>query len=153
MTDNATTFSRVSQTSQPLYGPRKLLICGFTPEGQTALDEVLTTAALADLPVLYAGSADVEETLKDLLGRPDQAGRGETSRMPAAIIMAGITEYELHQLITSYRSAGLPNPMWATLTPTSENWTLRQLLKELSAERQALKERNNPADASNEPSA
>jgi hypothetical protein len=58
--------------------------------------------------------------------------------MPAAIIMAGITENELHLLMSSYRSAGLPNPLWATLTPTSEAWTLRQLLTELSAEREAL---------------
>jgi hypothetical protein len=58
--------------------------------------------------------------------------------MPAAIIMAGITENELHQLIASYRRAGLPNPMWATLTPTSENWTLRELLKELAVEKAAL---------------
>ena len=140
MNDKAT-FSRVSRSSQPLYGPRKLLICGFTPEGQTALDEVLSAAAVADLPLLYAGSADLEETLGDLFGRPDQAGRGEASRMPAAIIMAGIAENELHQLITSYRSAGLPAPMWATLTPTSEKWTLHQLLQELSAERQALEKR------------
>lgn len=137
MNDKAT-FSRVTRTSQPLYGPRKLLICGFTPEGQSALDKVLAAAAVADLPVLYAGSADLEDTLKDLFRRPDQAGRAEASRMPAAIIMAGITENELHQLINSYRSAGLPAPMWATLTPTSEKWTLRQLLKELAAERQAL---------------
>ena len=149
MNDKAT-FSRVSQTSQPLYGPRKLLICGFTPEGQSALDKVLTAAAIADLPVLYAGSTDLEETLKDLFHRGDQAGRGEASRMPAAIIMAGITENELHQLINSYRSAGLPAPMWATLTPTSEKWPLRQLLKELAAERQALKKSDAPADTANE---
>lgn len=139
MNDKAT-FSRISRTSQPLYGPRKLLICGFTPEGQTALDKVLT-AAVSDLPLLFAGSADLDETLEDLFCRPDLARRAEGSRMPAAIIMAGITENELHQLITSYRTAGLPAPMWATLTPTSEKWTLRQLLKELSAERQALEKR------------
>jgi hypothetical protein len=63
--------------------------------------------------------------------------------MPAAIIMSGITENELHQLISSYRKVGMPEPLWATLTPTSEGWTLRQLLTELSAEQQAMKEKQS----------
>jgi hypothetical protein len=146
------TFSRVERTAHPLYGPRKLLICGYTPEGLAALEEVLAAAALPDLPVVYAGSDDLEETLGRILARPANAGRNTVSRMPAAVIMAGITEDELHRLIARYRSAGLPNPLWATLTPTSENWTLRQLLKELSAERQALEKRPPTVDKRNGPS-
>jgi hypothetical protein len=137
--NDASQFSRVERTSQPLYGPRKLLICGFTPEGQAFLDKVLNVASINDLSVIYAVNADLEQTLSNLLSHPEDSGRGEVSRMPAAIIMSGITENELHQLMTSYRSAGLPNPLWATLTPTSELWTLRQLLTELSQEREALK--------------
>ena len=132
------TFSQVTHSSQVLYGPRRLLICGFTPEGQTALDKVIAAAAIKDLALIYAGSTDLEVPLATLLTRSDQAGREEVSRMPAAVIMAGITENELHRIISSYRQAGLPNPLWATLTPISEKWTLRQLLKELSAEREAL---------------
>lgn len=142
--NDASTFSRVTRSSQPLYGPRKLLICGFTPEGLIRLDKAISAAAIPDLPLIYPGSADLEAPLKSLLSRPDGAGRDDASRMPAAIIMAGITENELHQLIASYRSAGLPSPLWATLTPTSENWTLRQLLTELSAEREALAQHTKP---------
>jgi len=131
-------FSRVSRTSQVLYGPRKLLICGFTAEGQAFLDDVIATSAITDLALIYACSSDLEISLTDILAQPANTGRGQASRMPAAIVMAGITENELHLLMSSYRSAGLPNPLWATLTPTSENWTLRQLLTELSAERKAL---------------
>jgi len=137
-------FSRVSRSAQPLYGPRRLLICGFNPEGQAAIDNVITAATLQDLPLIYAASEDLEISLADLLARQDKAGRGQPSRMPAAIIMAGITENELHQLISSYRKASMPEPMWATLTPTSENWTLRHLLKELSAERAALAKQSSP---------
>ena len=131
-------FRRVTQSPQPLYGPRRLVICGFTPAGQTVLDEVLASTALTDLPTIYAATADLESALAALLTRASGSGRGEASHMPAAIIMAGITEDELHQLISHYRQAGLPRPLWATLTPTSEKWTLRQLLQELSAERAAL---------------
>jgi hypothetical protein len=131
-------FSRVTQSSRPLYGPRKLLVCGYTSEGQTALTDIISAMAIEDLPIIYAVSADLEESLSTLLSRPANTGQGEPSRIPAAIIMSGITENELHQLIGSYRDAGLPSPLWATLTPTSETWTLRQLLKELSAERAAF---------------
>jgi hypothetical protein len=137
-------FSRVTRSSRPLYGPRKLLICGFTLEGQSTLDNVIAASTVEELPAIYAASADLEETLSSLMSRPANSGRGESSRMPAAIIMAGITENELHQLIASYREAGLPNPLWATLTPTSESWRLRQLLTELSAEKAAL-EKQRPS--------
>jgi hypothetical protein len=143
--NDTSTFSRVTRTSQALYGPRKLLICGFTPEGQTFLDEVVANSAIRDLPLAYAGTSDLEMSLADIVSRPENTGRGEASRMPAAIIMAGITENELHLLMSSYRSAGLPNPLWATLTPTSEAWTLRQLLTELSAEREALEKQASPS--------
>lgn len=136
MPDEAT-FSRVSRNSQTLYGPRKLLICGYTSEGLVSLDEVFA-AALPDISLVYASSADLEVSLQTLFARPDQTGRDAVSRMPAAIIMAGITENELHQLIACYREGGLPSPLWATLTPISEKWTLRQLLQELMAERAAF---------------
>jgi hypothetical protein len=143
--NDSSTFSKVSQTSQALYGPRKLLVCGFTAEGQAFLDNVITASTIKDLPLIYATNPDLEILLSDILAQPGNSGRGEASRMPAAIIMAGITEGELHQLMSSYRSAGLPNPLWATLTPTSENWTLRQLLTELSAERKAFEKEKTPS--------
>ncbi len=50
------------------------------------------------------------------------------------MIMSGFTEQELHLFMGSYKAAELPRPLWATLTPHSENWSLLQLLTELSAE-------------------
>lgn len=136
--NDSSTFSRVSRTSQVLYGPRKLLICGFTSEGLALLDDVIGAAAIDGMALVYACSSDLETPVNDVLSQPEGSGRGQASRMPAAIVMAGITENELHQLMTAYRNVGLPHPLWATLTPTSETWTLRQLLTELSAERKAL---------------
>lgn len=144
MSDTAS-FSQVTRTQKPLYGPRRVLVCGFTAEGQAFLDEVVSAAGISDLDVIYARSSDLETALQDILAQSAASGRGEPSQMPAAIIMAGITENELHLLMSSYRKAGLPNPLWATLTPSSEGWTLRQLLKELSAERAAL-EKMRPAN-------
>ena len=142
--NDSSSFSRISQSSQRLYGPRRLLICGFTKDGQTLLDKVLRAVAIPSLPLIYATSADLDVALTDMLSKPEGSGRDEASRIPAAIIMAGISEKELHQLMSGYRHAGLPNPLWATLTPMSESWTLRRLLKELSAERAALEKQQPP---------
>ncbi len=142
MSDN-NTFSRVVRSENCLYGPRALLVCGFTPEGQSAILERIEAAGLDSLSVVFATTEDLATGLGGLFTRDSGTGRDEPSRMPAAVIMAGISEAELHQLMERYRSAGMPWPLWATLTPTSETWTLRALLKELAAERAALAAKSN----------
>ncbi len=132
------TFNRVERSAKRLYGPRALLVCGFTAEGQTALLDAVQATRIEALVVVFTATDDLETSLGVLFKRANLSGRSEPSRMPAAVIMAGISEAELHQLMEGYRSAGLPWPLWATLTPTSETWTLRALLKELAAERAAL---------------
>jgi len=37
------------------------------------------------------------------------------------------------------RKSGMQQPLWATLTPTSEDWSIRNLLNELAAEHRAMK--------------
>ncbi len=132
------TFNRVERSAKRLYGPRALLVCGFTADGQAAFLDALQATRIEALAVVFAATDDLETSLGVLFKRAKLSGRSEPSRMPAAVIMAGISEAELHQLMEGYRSAGLPWPLWATLTPTSETWTLRALLKELAAERAAL---------------
>ncbi len=142
--NDTNTFSRVARSDNCLYGPRALLVCGFTGEGQSAIIERVQAAKIDALAVIFATTDDLETSLGELFGRETLAGQREPSRMPAALIMAGISEAELHQLMESYRRAGLPWPLWATLTPTSETWTLRALLKELAAERAALAAQSAP---------
>jgi hypothetical protein len=36
------------------------------------------------------------------------------------------------------RESGMQQPLWATLTPTSESWPIQNLLKELAAEHRAM---------------
>jgi hypothetical protein len=136
--NDKSTFSRVARSDNCLYGPRVLLVCGFTAEGQSAIIEMVQAAQIDSLAVIFATTTDLETNLGLLCERETYTGRSEPSRMPAALIMAGITEAELHHLMEGYRSAGLPWPLWATLTPTSETWALRALLKELAAERAAM---------------
>lgn len=137
MTDAS--FEKVTRSDKLLYGPRKLLLCGFPAGAQSKFLTLLGMIGFKDAPVVWARSEDADETLADLFARPDGSGQGEASDLPRAVIMAGITENELHALMAGCRKAGMKESLWAALTPTSETWTLRDLLSELQAERAAFK--------------
>jgi hypothetical protein len=136
--DGEAGFERIDETDSPMYGPRKLLVCGYGVDDQPTLTAALTGAALGDLDPVWAGESDRAQTLGALMALPAGTGTGEGSTLPRAVIMAGITENELHRLMATHRAAGLPRPLWAALTPTSETWTLDALLAELDAERRAM---------------
>ncbi|MCJ8502047.1 DUF3783 domain-containing protein [Desulfatitalea alkaliphila] len=137
-------FQKVGHSQRCLHGPRKVLLCGFGPGAQPKFKNLLQMLGMEDLPLVWAGDADGDEKVGALVNRDANSGEGCVSGLPRAVIMAGITEQELHQLMSGCRQAGMRQALWAALTPSSEQWPLRQLLKELSAERDALAD-NDPS--------
>lgn len=135
------TFKKVGKSAKTLYGPRAVLACGFTPPEQQRLMEFLEGIDMADIPVIFATESDGDACLKDLLARPGQSGRDQACTADYAIILSGITEEELHRILSAYQSTDLPRPLWATLTPYSETWCLSDLLKELKKEREAMEKK------------
>lgn len=136
MTD--ATFEKVQHSDKAMYGPKKLLLCGFPAPAQPKFTAVLKMAGIQDIAVIWANEDHGRQTLSELLDLPDGSGAGEGSALPRAIIVSGITENQLHGLMTVCRKAGMQQALWASLTPTSETWPLVQLLGELQAERKAL---------------
>ena len=132
-------FEKVTLSDQSLYGPEKLVVCGFPAAAHPKFETVLEMAGLQNTPVVWAADHQVDSTLSDLYNLPPGSGRGVSSTLPRAIIVSGITEKQLHALMGVCRQTGMKQALWATLTPTSETWTLKNLLAELSAERQALR--------------
>ncbi len=135
------TFKKVGKSSKTLYGPRAMLVCGFSPREQKALLEFLEAIRIAGLPVVFATDTDGKSLLKTLLARPDQSGKDQICSLDRAIILSGITEKELQHTLSAYRGSGLPRPLWATLTPHSEAWCLSDLLEELKKEREAMEKK------------
>ena len=74
-------------------------------------------------------------------------GRGEHSGRTRAIVLAGLTERELHAFMAAYKTLGFSRPLWASLTPHSEGWKVRALLAELKEEAAELAARR-PAGGS-----
>ena len=132
------TFERVSDTDRPLYGPRKVVFCGFPAKAQPAVEALMAMVGLGAVPKLYLGAGHADQRLAALVQLPDGTGGGIDSELPRAIIVGGITEKELQQLMAGARASQMQPPLWAVLTPVSENWTLAALLRELAAEREAM---------------
>jgi hypothetical protein len=134
-------FEKVSRSEKLLYGPRKLLLCGFGAEAREKFNGVLGMIGLADVPRVWVATEQGEMTLADLLELADGSGAEAASGLPRAIIVSGITEAQLISLMTVCKKSGMQQPMWAVLTPVSEKWTVSQLLTELAREREALQKR------------
>ena len=134
-------FEKMSASDKPMYGPRKLLICGFSVEIQPHVVKLLEVIKLSDIPRIWVTAEHAGTPISDVLALADNTGWGESSELPRAIIMCGLTQNELHRLMSASREAGMKPPLWATLTPTSETWSVQDLLKELAAEHQAMQQR------------
>lgn len=134
-------FKKLSRSHELLYGPRKMLLAGFSPAAQVKFRVVINQAGLQDVPLVWLAAEQGNMLLVDLLKLPAQSGWGDDSNLPRAIILGGMAENEIHRLMTLNRKTRKQASLWATITPVSETWTLEYLLHELQAERKALSQR------------
>ena len=63
-------FEKVSQSDAALYGPRKILLCGFGAGAQDKFKKVLEFANLSDVPRVWAAPDNAETPLAELMARP-----------------------------------------------------------------------------------
>jgi len=137
-------FEKIQHSDKCLFGPRKLLLCGFAGTVQSKFKTLLEMLGMGDLPLVWISEKQSAETLKDLVELSDGWGASQSSALPRAIIVGGISEKELHQLMSGCRKAGMRQALWAALTPTSMQWPLHQLLAALSAEHKAVSVEREP---------
>jgi len=140
MTEKST-FEKVTRSEKPLYGPRKLMLCGFPAVGQAKFDMVLGLVGIADVPKIWVTAEQAQHSLAEILALPDGSGTGVSSSLPRAVIVSGLIEAQLISLMNVCKKSGMQQALWACLTPVSETWTLQQLLTELAHEREAMQKR------------
>lgn len=131
-------FKQVGESSNRLYGPRCLLVCGYTIEEREAIQRFFAETTVDQIPVVFSTAADRTVLVKELTKRGHRSGADQACALERAIIMCGVTEKELHELMARYKTTGLPRPLWATLTPTSETWTIEALVAELASEHRQM---------------
>jgi hypothetical protein len=133
------TFKKVGKSKKRMYGPRSILVCGYLPGEQSSLLSLLEQNGFKDLPTIFAADDTLFKTIKEILASEDKSGFGKKSEMRKAIVMSGFTQKELYRFMAIYRLSELPSPLWASLTPISETWSISHLLDELAAESEAMK--------------
>jgi hypothetical protein len=141
MTD--ATFEKLDPSEQPLYGPRRLILCGFDEVARSDFKKLIRVAEIEDLDCLWAGETEGRLELKFLFEQPldEAADAGPMPKAPVhprSIIAGGLKQKEFHLLMNLSREVGMPATLWAVLTPVSKTWTLNALLGELAAERAAM---------------
>jgi len=139
MNDN--TFHKVGKTEKRMFGPPCILICGYRADEQDTILSLIEACGLSRHPVLFATEEDADMSLRDLVIAESGKGRGLSSGLSKAIVMSGLTEKELHSLLSTYRKEKLTPQLWATLTAVSEGWTIKALIRELTAESAAFRKR------------
>ena len=132
-------FQKIDKSEKKMYGPRGLLVCGYQEEERILFLDFINKIKMSDIPVIFAVNEDVEKDLGDLFNFKHKSGITGASELPRSVIMSGLSQSELHGLMGAYREAGFIRQIWASLTPTSETWTLKALLIELLAEAKAIK--------------
>jgi hypothetical protein len=131
-------FEKVTRSEKLLYGPRKIMLCGFPAVGQAKFDTVLCLVGMADVPKIWVTAEQAQHTLADILALPDGSGAGISSTLARAVIVSGLTEAQLISLMNVSKKSGMQQALWACLTPISETWPLQQVLTELTREREAM---------------
>ncbi len=134
-------FNKIDKSDKRMYGPRGLLVCGYTEEERSTFLDFIVKAEISDVSVIFAVNEDVGKTLGELFTHEHMAGITGPSELPRAVIMSGLSQNELHILMGAYRKEGFVSQIWASLTPTSEAWILKALLIELLAEARAMQKK------------
>ena len=135
-------FEKVTRSEKTLYGPRKLILCGFAAGMQANIHKILEYINLKDLGLIWATEDQADDEIRQIVQLPSGSGSGTDSALPRTIVVAGVTENDLHNFMNTCRASGMQAALWAVLTPASEKWTLRQLIAELDTERAALAQKN-----------
>ena len=128
-------FKVVGESKKRMYGPRGILVCGFSSDERETILKMFSDKKFKRLPVVFTTSEDRTELMKIMLTREHRTGREHECGLDCAIIMSGLTEKEFHRTMKTYKKLNLAKPLWATLTPTSKNWTVEALISELNSER------------------
>jgi hypothetical protein len=133
-------FTKIDRSDKRMYGPRGLLVCGYPLEERESFLEFVKNT-LDEITVIFGVNTDINSTLGEIFNHDHKAGMTDPSDLPRAVIMSGLSQNELHGLMGAYRSEGFVKQLWATLTPVSENWTLKSLLIELLNEAEAMRKK------------
>ena len=115
---------------------KRALLWGVDPAGEPAVSTIQICDRLG-ITCRLPGKEDFGVKVETLLETPDTQGCAWED--PPLLVLSGLTDSELDDLLGQLRQAKLSWPYKAMVTPHNRNWTLEQLYREIQREHQAVR--------------
>ena len=119
----------------------KLLLIHSTKKIQLQVKNVASRLKLAldIIPEEYCGCCLKELAAgKYAQNPPSAAGIPDAETLPSCLVLCGLREKRLDKVLFELRREDIPIDFKAILTPSNQEWTVPELMKELQRERQAV---------------
>lgn len=101
---------------------------GTIPSDSTVAEDTIPSGNAAAEGTIPSGSAATEGTVP--------APAAQTP--PSCLVLCGLRDKRLDKVLFELRRADIPIDYKAVLTPSNQEWTVPELMKELQRERQAM---------------
>ena len=101
---------------------------GTIPSDSTVAEGTIPSDSTAAEGTIPSGSAATEGTVP--------ASAAQT--LPSCLVLCGLRDKRLDKVLFELRRADIPIEYKAVLTPSNQEWTVPELMKELQRERQAM---------------
>lgn len=129
-------------------GRECILVYGFGAKDYSKLKNYCMMMGIRDL--IQVDKDMLNEKVQNIL--EDEIKKSECNEAPGdkAIIINAFSGQKLHTFLGNFKRTGLRRPLIATVTPTSLNWTVLELVSELQKEREAIAKSNQALHEKNE---
>jgi hypothetical protein len=134
-------FKKIDQDEGAPLGPLALLLCGFSLEESRTVSSFLGTIAASEHRVVLCTEPMLVQSLGEALTTTEESPPVPSDKLPRAMVLSGMTGAQVRVFLDQYASTQLPRPIFATVTPSNLNFTVRDLLIELLQEHRAMSER------------
>ena len=105
-----------------------------TPLGSTTAEDVTPLGSTIAEDAAPSGNAAAEGTVPAQV----DAGASGAPTPPSLLVLCGLRDKRLDKALFELRRADIPIDYKAILTPSNQEWTVPELMKELQRERQAM---------------
>jgi len=134
-------FKKIDRDEGAPLGPLALLLCGFSLEESRTLSSFLGTIDASEHRVVLCTEPMLAQPLREALTTAEEFPPVPPDKLPRAIVLSGMSGAQVRVFLDQYASTQLPRPIFATVTPSNLDFTVRDLLVELLHERRAMSER------------
>jgi hypothetical protein len=132
------TFRELGDGNRSIPGPSAVLLCGFLVAEAQEVRALLGRAGIQTERVILCSEGLLRKPLREALETPGSEEPVPPDRLPRVMILSGMTESQIGLFLDTFRSSGLPRPIFATATEWNLERPVRQVLLDLVKEHRAL---------------